>query len=128
MKLIEQVGFDHSFSFIYSPRPGTPAAQIVDETPLSLKKERLQILQQKILKQAETISNAMLHSKQRILVTGKSKKDGGELAGRTENNRVVNFVGPHHLIGQTTDVIISGVLPNSLRARWIHTQPDKEYA
>ena len=94
MKLIDDVGFDNSFSFIYSARPGTPAADLVDDTPQSLKLERLARLQKRIDEQATAISAAMVGSQQRILVEGPSKKNPAELAGRTDNNRVVNFVNP----------------------------------
>lgn len=115
MKLIHDIGFDHSFSFIYSARPGTPAADLPDDVSLDVKKERLQILQTRILQQANQISRRMLGTTQRILVEGPSRKDPMQLAGRTENNRVVNFTGPHTLIGQFTNVTITDVLPNSLR-------------
>jgi tRNA-2-methylthio-N6-dimethylallyladenosine synthase len=117
MNLVHEIGFDTSFSFIYSPRPGTPAANLRDETPLEVKKQRLQILQSRLSLQASHYSQAMVGSSQKILVTGTSKKDSQQLAGRTECNRVVNFDGPSHLIGRFVDVIISESLPNSLRAR-----------
>ncbi len=117
MKLIEDIEFDTSFSFIYSARPGTPAADLPDTTPMDVKKQRLQILQGRIVQQAQQISRRMVGSQQRILVTGYSKKDPGELSGRTENNRVVNFrCSDAALIGQFTDVIVTEALPNSLRA------------
>ena len=117
MKLIEDIEFDTSFSFIYSARPGTPAADLPDTTPMEVKKQRLQILQGRIVQQAQQISRRMVGSQQRILVTGYSKKDPGELSGRTENNRVVNFrCSDAALIGQFTDVIVTEALPNSLRA------------
>lgn len=116
MKLIEEIGFDNSFSFIYSARPGTPASDLPDETPESVKKQRLQILQSRISQQARAISDAMVGTKQRVLVTGVSKKDPGQLAGRTENNRVVNFhCTDHSIIGEFTEVVIEQALPNSLR-------------
>ena len=116
MKLIEDVGFDTSFSFIYSARPGTPASDLADETDEETKKQRLQILQGRILQQAQTISRQMVGTTQKILVTGVSRKDPGQLQGRTENNRVVNFsCTDHSLIGQFTDVDIEQALPNSLR-------------
>ncbi|WP_344702877.1 tRNA (N6-isopentenyl adenosine(37)-C2)-methylthiotransferase MiaB [Halomonas cibimaris] len=117
MALIDRIGFDHSFSFVYSARPGTPAASLPDETPESVKKERLAILQQRILQQAGQISRRMVGTTQRILVTGFSPKDPGELSGRTENNRVVNFraENPTELIGYFVDVNIADALPNSLR-------------
>jgi tRNA-2-methylthio-N6-dimethylallyladenosine synthase len=119
MKLIREVGFDQSFSFIYSARPGTPAASLPDDTPLEVKKERLYRLQELINGQARAISEAMLGTTQRILVEGPSRKDEQELMGRTENNRVVNFKGGERLIGQFVDVRITEVLPNSLRGEVI---------
>jgi len=116
MKLIEDIGFDTSYSFVYSPRPGTPAAELPDDTDEETKKRRLQVLQARILQQAGDISRNMIGSSQRILVTGVSKKDPGQLQGRTENNRVVNFPTPDHgLIGQFVTVNILEALPNSLR-------------
>ncbi len=122
MDLVHEIGFDTSFSFIYSPRPGTPAANLADDTPLDVKKQRLQILQNRLLLQASRYSQSMIGSIQRILVTGLSKKDAQQLAGRTECNRVVNFDGPAHLIGQFVTVQISDALPNSLRGRLIETE------
>ncbi len=120
MKLIEEVGFDHSFSFIYSARPGTPAAELPDDTPEDIKKQRLQILQTRITQQAMAISRRMVGTVERVLVTGVSKKDPGQLQGRTENNRVVNFhCGDHSLIGEFADVHIDEALPNSLRGRLV---------
>ena len=116
MKLIEEIGFDVSFSFIYSARPGTPAAELPDETDEETKKQRLQILQGRINQQAMAISRRMVDTTQRVLVTGVSKKDPGQLQGRTENNRVVNFsCRDHSLIGNFTDVDIHEALPHSLR-------------
>ncbi len=116
MKLIAEVGFDHSFSFVYSPRPGTPAADLPDDTPEETKKQRLQLLQQRINQQAMDISRKMAGTEQRILVSGISKKDPGQLQGRTENNRVVNFrSNDTALVGQFVDVHIDEALPNSLR-------------
>lgn len=117
MDLVQEIGFDTSFSFIYSPRPGTPAANLTDETPLEVKKERLQILQSRLLLQATQYSKALVGSTQRILVTGLSKKDQQQLAGRTECNRVVNFSGPVNLVGQFVEVHVNEALPNSLRGR-----------
>lgn len=117
MDLVHEIGFDTSFSFIYSPRPGTPAANLADETPMEVKKQRLQILQNRLQLQASRYSQSMIGSAQRVLVTGNSKRDSQQLAGRTECNRVVNFEGPHHLIGQFVEVQISEALPNSLRGR-----------
>ena len=116
MDLIQDIGFDHSFSFIYSPRPGTPAADLADDTPMALKKERLALLQQRILQQAMDISRKMVGTTERVLVTGVSKKDPGQLSGRTENNRVVNFRSDDAaLIGNFVDIAIQEALPNSLR-------------
>lgn len=125
MDLVHDIGFDTSFSFIYSPRPGTPAANLVDDTPLEVKKQRLQILQNRLLMNASRYSQSMTGTTQRILVTGRSKKDSNQLAGRTECNRVVNFDGSAHLIGQFVTVQISDALPNSLRGRLLvdETQP-----
>ncbi len=117
MKLIEDVGFDQSFSFIYSKRPGTPAANIEDEIPLSIKKQRLARLQAKINQFAATISQAMVGTTQRVLVESLSKKDPKQLAGRTENMRVVNFDGNPRLIGQMIDVEITQAYRNSLQAK-----------
>ncbi len=115
MALIHDVGFDTSFSFIYSPRPGTPAAQLPDDISMDIKKQRLAILQNRILLNAKRISDSMVGSEQAILVTGPSKKDPDELCGRTENNRVVNFKGDKANIGQLIRVKITASLPNSLR-------------
>ncbi len=116
MNLIADIGFDHSFSFIYSARPGTPAADLKDDTDINVKKQRLKILQARILQHANSISEAMVGSSEHILVTGPSKKDPGQLQGRTENNRVVNFrTDQSELIGQLVPVKITEALPNSLR-------------
>jgi tRNA-2-methylthio-N6-dimethylallyladenosine synthase len=115
MKLIDEVGFDSSFSFVYSPRPGTPASELPDDTPPSTKLERLQRLQRKIDDHAQLISRAMVGTCQRVLVAGMARKDQDELCGRTENNRVVNFCGPHDFIGAFVDVTITAALPHSLR-------------
>ncbi len=116
MNLIGDIGFDTSFSFIYSARPGTPAAELPDDVPLAVKKERLRLLQQRISQNAQDISRKMVGSTQRILVDGFSKKDPGQLKGRTENNRVVNFACDDiDLIGDFVDVEIVEALPNSLR-------------
>ena len=116
MALIAELGFDHSFSFIYSARPGTPAANLPDDTPGEIKKQRLARLQQRINQQASAISEAMVGSVQQILVSGVSRKDPGQLQGRTENNRVVNFTCTDgSLIGDFTRVRIVEALPHSLR-------------
>jgi tRNA-2-methylthio-N6-dimethylallyladenosine synthase len=116
MKLIEDIGFDTSFSFIYSARPGTPAAELPDDTTEEIKKQRLKVLQARIVQHARQISRRMVGSTQTILVTGVSKKDPGQLQGRTENNRAVNFsTSDQALIGQFVTVKIIEALPNSLR-------------
>jgi tRNA-2-methylthio-N6-dimethylallyladenosine synthase len=115
MALIEDIGFDGAFSFIYSSRPGTPAADLADDTPQSQKLERLRRLQAATDAHARRISAAMVGTMQRVLVEGPSKKDPGELAGRTENNRVVNFAGAPRLVGQLVDLRIGLALPHSLR-------------
>jgi len=115
MALVEDVGFDHSFSFLYSPRPGTPAAQLADETGAEEKLQRLQRLQARIEAQGNAISAARLGTVRRILVEGRSRKDGGELMGRTECNRVVNFAAPDEAIGRLIDVRITEVRGHSLR-------------
>ena len=119
IKLIDDVGFDTSFSFIYSPRPGTPAVEMDDSTPAEVKSARLARLQKRIEEQAQVISQAMVGSVQRVLVEGRSKKDASELAGRTDNNRVVNFVGGSagsaRLIDSFVNVRITKALPHSLR-------------
>ncbi|WP_027707692.1 tRNA (N6-isopentenyl adenosine(37)-C2)-methylthiotransferase MiaB [Zooshikella ganghwensis] len=123
MNLIQDIGFDISFSFIYSPRPGTPAADLPDYTPEDVKKQRLQILQQRINQQAQEISRRMVGTTQRILVTGFSKKDPGQLQGRTENNRVVNFAAANpRIIGKLVEVVITEALPNSLRGDMINDE------
>jgi len=119
MNLIEQIGFDHSFSFIYSARPGTPAAELPDDVPLAVKQARLELLQQRITEMAQQISRRMVGSVQRVLVERHAKKDRQQLAGRTENNRVVNFDGPEGLIGRFVDIRITEALPNSLRGELI---------
>ncbi|MDP1613046.1 MAG: tRNA (N6-isopentenyl adenosine(37)-C2)-methylthiotransferase MiaB [Sulfuritalea sp.] len=115
MRLVEELNFDNSFSFVYSPRPGTPAAEMADDTPAELKIRRLMRLQKTIEAQALRISQAMVGSTQRVLVEGHARKDANELAGRTANNRVVNFAGNERLIGGFVDVIIAAALPHSLR-------------
>ena len=117
MKLIEEVGFDTSFSFVYSRRPGTPAADITDDTPQTVKLQRLQRLQALINEQAHAIARSMVGSTQRILVEGTSTRDPNELSGRTENNRIVNFPGHPRLIGQMIDVVITDAMTNTFRGR-----------
>jgi tRNA-2-methylthio-N6-dimethylallyladenosine synthase len=115
LALVEEIGFDASFSFIYSRRPGTPAADYADEVPQSVKQERLAHLQQRLTHQAHVISRRMVGTVQRVLVDGPSRKDPEELSGRTENNRVVNFPGSVDRVGDFADVRITAALPNSLR-------------
>ena len=115
MKLIEEIGFDQSFSFIYSRRPGTPAAELPDDVAHETKQARLQRLQHTINNMAQQISRNMVGTVQRVLVDRPSRKDPNEIAGRTENNRVVNFAGPASLIGQFAEVRITEAMPNSLR-------------
>jgi tRNA-2-methylthio-N6-dimethylallyladenosine synthase len=117
MDLIASIGFDQSFSFIYSARPGTPAAGLADDTPMETKKQRLQLLQARINQQAMEISCGMVGSVQSVLVEKPSKKDPRQLSGRTENMRWVNFDGDPSLIGGFVDVVITEALPNSLRGR-----------
>jgi len=120
MDLVEVIGFDHSFSFIYSPRPGTPAAALADDVPFDVKKWRLSALQARLQEQAQAVSETMVGRTQRILVDGPSKRDPLKLAGRTENNRVVNFAGAPSLIGGLVNVEIIEALPNSLRGRIVN--------
>ena len=122
MNLIADIGFDQSFSFIYSARPGTPAASLTDETPVEVKKERLRILQERINQQAMEISRGMIGSMQRVLVEKLSRKSASQVTGRTENMRWVNFDGSESMIGQFVDVVISEALPNSLRGRLADNQ------
>ncbi|PID63676.1 MAG: tRNA (N6-isopentenyl adenosine(37)-C2)-methylthiotransferase MiaB [Gammaproteobacteria bacterium] len=126
MKLIEDIGFDHSFSFIYSARPGTPAANLADDTPMAIKKERLQKLQARITAQAAAISEAMVGKLQRVLVERPARRDESEVAGRTENNRVVNFPADSELIGQFADVRITEARPNSLRGELVWVPDNRQ--
>jgi tRNA-2-methylthio-N6-dimethylallyladenosine synthase len=126
--LIRDVGFDQSFSFIYSPRPGTPAAAIEDPLPRSVKQARLERLQALVNEQARAISRSMIGTRQRILVEKPSKRRAEELSGRTENNRWVNFAGPASLIGQFVDVIVTEAMPNSLRGRLLHASAHRHVA
>ncbi|MGI9232495.1 MAG: tRNA (N6-isopentenyl adenosine(37)-C2)-methylthiotransferase MiaB [Woeseiaceae bacterium] len=119
MNLIAEIGFDQSFSFIYSARPGTPAASLADDTPIEVKKQRLQILQARINQQAMQISQSMVGSTQRVLVEKLSKKSASQVAGRTENNRWVNFDADSSCIGEFVDVVVTEALPNSLRGRQV---------
>src|SRR5262249_49918653 len=117
-RLVDEVGFDRSFSFVYSPRPGTPAANLSDATPYAVKLQRLQRLQERLERQAQSISEAMVGTRERVLVEGPSRGDPSELSGRTDNNRVVNFPVPSaadagRLIGQFSDVLITAAMPHS---------------
>ncbi|MEO0574882.1 MAG: tRNA (N6-isopentenyl adenosine(37)-C2)-methylthiotransferase MiaB [Pseudomonadota bacterium] len=126
MNLIADVGFDQSFSFIYSARPGTPAASLPDPVSMDDKKQRLKLLQARIIQQASAISASMVGTTQRVLVERHARKDASQLAGRTENMRWVNFDGPARLIGDFADVVVTEALPNSLRGRLL--QPVSESA
>ncbi len=126
MKLIAEIGFDDSYSFLYSPRPGTPAAEFADDTPQKVKQERLARLQALIGRQASAISNAMVGSTQRVLVEGAAKKHPGELCGRSSSNRMVNFAGPAELVGRLVDITITAALSHSLRGECRVPPPDGE--
>ena len=115
MKLIDDVGFDNSFSFIFSPRPGTPAAALADATPHEVKLARLQTLQARIEEQARAIGRSRVGTRQQVLVEGPSRKDANELMGRTACNRIVNFKGPARLVGQMLELTITAAYPHSLR-------------
>ena len=115
LRLAAEVGFDGSFSFVYSRRPGTPAASLEDDTPQEVKLDRLQRLQKQLDGQAQRISRSMIGTVQRVLVEGPARKNAQELSGRTQNNRVVNFAGPARLMGRLVDVTITAALPHSLR-------------
>ena len=117
MNLIAEIGFDQSFSFVYSARPGTPAASLADDTPMDVKKERLRLLQARINQQAMEISRSMIGTTQRVLVEKLSKKSAAQVSGRTDNNRWVNFDADESAIGQFVDVTITEAMPNSLRGR-----------
>ncbi len=115
LRLVEELAFDASFSFVYSPRPGTPAADLPDQVDRDVSLARLARLQERIERQAQAVNRAMVGTLQRVLVEGPSKKRASELAGRTGNNRVVNFAGPLRLTDQFVDVTITDALPHSLR-------------
>ena len=119
MKLVEEVGFDASFSFLYSPRPGTPAAELADEVPHEVKAERLKRLQDRVAVQAQQLAQSLPGSVQRVLVESVSRKDSGQLAGRLDNNRIVNFVGPVELLGRFVDVKITSVWAYTLRGELV---------
>jgi tRNA-2-methylthio-N6-dimethylallyladenosine synthase len=119
MKLIDEIGFDASYSFVFSPRPGTPAAELADDLPLEVKQARLQRVLAKVEEQAIQIGLKMVGSSQRILVEGVSRNDPNEIFGRTDNNRVVFFAGESRLIGHLVNVNITSALPHSLRGTMI---------
>lgn len=123
MNLIDAVGFDHAFSFIYSPRPGTPAAALPDNTPMAVKKQRLAILQQRIQQRAARLARDMVGRIEQVLVEGHAKKSRGDLSGRTDNNLVVNFPGAAQLIGELVTVRITEARPHSLRAEQYRPTP-----
>jgi tRNA-2-methylthio-N6-dimethylallyladenosine synthase len=125
MDLIEQVGYDLSYSFIFSARPGTPAANFPDDVSMAVKEQRLQHLKNRLNEMTMAISEAMIGTTQSILVEGVSKKNPLHLTGRTENNRVVNFAAHPRLIGQFVDVMITEALPNSLRGRMVESSVEK---
>ncbi|MHB9085634.1 MAG: tRNA (N6-isopentenyl adenosine(37)-C2)-methylthiotransferase MiaB [Thiobacillus sp.] len=124
MALIEELDFDASFSFIYSKRPGTPAADYPDDVPAELKSQRLMKLQARIEAQAQKVNQAMVGTVQRVLVEGHAKKNAAELAGRTDNNRIVNFAGQPRLIGQFVEVTVTQALPHSLRGEVAVTESE----
>jgi tRNA-2-methylthio-N6-dimethylallyladenosine synthase len=126
LSLLDEVGFDLSFSFIYSPRPGTPAADLVDDVPLEVKKQRLERFQSRNNEMTQAISRSMVDSVQTILVEGQSKKNPLQMQGRTENNRVVNFIAHPRLAGHFVNVLITEALPNSLRGRMLEALVDKQ--
>ena len=125
MSLVEEIGFDLSYSFVYSQRPGTPAADMPDDVPAEVKKHRLERFQQRINEMTAAISNSMINTVQTVLVEGPAKKNPLQMQGRTENNRVVNFIGHPRLAGQFVDVLITEALPNSLRGRMVDSSADK---
>ena len=119
LKLVHEVGFDTSFSFIYSARPGTPAAGFLDDVPMETKKRRLELLQSRLRQHADRISEQMVGSVQSVLVERPSRKDPSMMSGRTENNRVVNIYCSSDYIGQMADIMITEALPNSLRGELV---------
>jgi len=122
LQLIADVGFDDSYSFVYSPRPGTPAADLADDTPHEIKLQRLQRLQTLIAQQARALSAAMVGTRQRVLIDGVSRRDVTELSARTDNNRVVNFPGPHDSIGSFAEVLITEAQAHTLRGELVNTE------
>lgn len=125
MRLIEEVGFDFSYSFIFSPRPGTPAADFEDGISMDVKKQRLERLQTRLTGMSQAISETMVGSVQTVLVEGVSRKNPLHMTGRTENNRAVNFAAHPRLAGQFVDVLITEALPNSLRGRLVESSVEK---
>jgi tRNA-2-methylthio-N6-dimethylallyladenosine synthase len=123
LKLVREANFDQSYTFIYSQRPGTPAASLPDDVSLDVKQQRLARLQEQLNHQARAISEQMVGTTQTVLVERPSKKDSAELAGRTENGRWVNFAGPANLIGHFVDVTIVEARPQSLRGRFVRVMP-----
>jgi tRNA-2-methylthio-N6-dimethylallyladenosine synthase len=123
LDLVAEIGFDASFSFVYSPRPGTPAAALPDDTPQEAKLHRLHVLQERLDASAQAIARAMVGTRQHVLVEGCAKKDPGELSGRTSNHRVVNFLGHPRLARQLVDVTITASLPHSLRGELVLREP-----
>jgi tRNA-2-methylthio-N6-dimethylallyladenosine synthase len=119
LKLIDDIGFDNSFSYLYSARPGTPAAEMTDTTPLEVKAARLKRLQEKLTSQEDAVGQSMLGTIQRVLVEGLSKKDAQELAGRTDNNRVINFRGLPEMIDRFVDVKVTEVVRHTLRGELV---------
>jgi tRNA-2-methylthio-N6-dimethylallyladenosine synthase len=117
--LVSEVGFDHSFSFIFSPRPGTPAASLPDPVPLKVRKQRLASLQERLKQSALRVSEAMVGKMERVLVEAPSRKDPAQLCGRTENNRVVNFSAHGAKVGEFLNILITEALPNSLRGQLV---------
>jgi tRNA-2-methylthio-N6-dimethylallyladenosine synthase len=126
LNLIADLKYDRSFSFIYSQRPGTPAAYLPDDVPMAVKKMRLQRLQDRLNQLTMDVSRDMVNTVQRVLVDRPSRKNAQEMSGRTENNRVVNFIGSLDLLGQFVEVRITEALPNSLRGELVAT-PEAEY-
>ncbi|MFZ8953081.1 MAG: tRNA (N6-isopentenyl adenosine(37)-C2)-methylthiotransferase MiaB [Gammaproteobacteria bacterium] len=128
LDVIDRVGFDHSFSFLYSPRPGTPASILTDEVSIEEKQRRLEILQAKINSNAQSISQSMVGSVEKVLIENISKKNKNEITGRTENNKWVNLPGDHHFIGKIIEVQITQAMSNSLRGRMILPEQERIYA
>ncbi len=128
MKLVEEVGFDASFSFVYSPRPGPPAANLPDEVPQEVKAERLKRLQDLVAVQAQRLAQSLLGSVQRVLIEGASRKDTQELAGRLDNNRIVNFIGAPNMVGRFVDVKITAVWATRCAASWRRADMDATHS